>query len=174
MKNFIFILGGIKSGKSKFAVSLAKKLKRRTVFIATGKACDKEMKEKICKHKKLRPKSWKVIEEGTNLISLLPKLKKYQVILIDCLSFWIANLLEKGLKDKEIQKQIKQLAKEIKNLRVVLILVSNDVGSSLVSENKLGRRFQNLVGYANQIMAESADEVFYLQAGIALKIKDKI
>lgn len=172
MKRFIFILGGIKSGKSKFAVSLAKKFRGKTAFVATAKAVDKEMEEKIKRHKNSRPKNWKVIEENINLISLISKLKKYQVILVDCFGFWITNLLEEGFKDREIQKEMRGLVKEIKNLNSVLILVSNDVGSSLVSENRLGRRFQNLLGYGNQMMAKFADEVFYLQTGIALKIKN--
>ena len=172
MRKFIFVLGGIKSGKSKFAVSLAKKLREKTVFVATAKAVDKEMEMKIKKHKSLRPRDWGLIEESADLAGLIPEAgKKYDVVLIDCVGFWIANLLENGFKDAKIIRQVREAVKRAKNLNSVFILVSNDVGSSLVSDNQIGRRFQNLLGIANQIIAKAADEVFYMQAGIALKIK---
>lgn len=172
MKNFIFIFGGIRSGKSSYAVQLAKKLSKKVAFIATASASDEEMKKRIKLHKSSRPKFWKTIEESKNVAEVLGNIgNKYEVILIDCMGLLVSNLLLNELRDEEIIKRINKIAKIISKNRQTIILVSNDVGSSLVPDNPLGRRFADLVGFGNQIMAKNADEVIFMQAGIPVKIK---
>jgi adenosylcobinamide kinase/adenosylcobinamide-phosphate guanylyltransferase len=172
MKKSIFILGGARSGKSSYAVDLAKKSRKRTAFIATCTSFDSEMKKRIKAHKKSRPRQWKVIEEGKHIDSVLIKLgNKYEVILIDCLGLWISNLLAEKLADKQIEKEIAKLIKSISKRKDVTILVSNEVGAGIVPDNPLARRFRDLLGLANQMMAREADKVIFMQSGIPMIIK---
>lgn len=175
MKKFILILGGARSGKSRYAVELAKKVGKKVAFIATATSLDKEMKERIRLHKRLRPRHWKLIEEGEDVNSILLRLSsKYEIVLIDCLGLLISNLLAINLKEKEIQKRIKRLINTILKTNLVTILVSNEVGSGIVPENPLARRFRDLLGLSNQVMTKKADEIIFMQSGIPIKIKSKI
>lgn len=172
MKKFILILGGARSGKSRYAVELAKKFKKRVVFIATATSFDREMKRRIRLHRISRPRHWKLIEEGRDISSVLSKLKgKYEVVLIDCLGLLISNFLVSNLKDKKIEIRIKKLIDTILKLNLTTILVSNEVGSGIVPDNHLARRFRDLLGLSNQMLAKEADEVIFIQAGIPIVIK---
>lgn len=172
VKKFILILGGVRSGKSSYAIRLAKKFKNKVVFIATATSFDKEMGKRINLHKRSRPRQWKLIEEGKDISSILSKLKgKYEIVLIDCLGLLISNLLASNLKDKEIEKKIKKLINIILKVNLTTILVSNEVGSGIVPDNPLARRFRDIVGFANQQMARCADEVILMQSGIPMRIK---
>lgn len=175
MKKFIFILGGARSGKSSYAVELAKSFGGKVAFIATANPLDKEMKKKIKLHKLSRPKNWKTVEESRNIISALSQLEsKYEIILIDCLGLLISNLMADGLKDREIEKVIKSTISNITKLNSIIILVSNEVGNGIVPENPLARRFRDLLGLTNQMIAKKADEVIFLQSGIPITIKKSI
>lgn len=172
MKKFIFILGGARSGKSSYAVDLAKRLRKRTAFVATCASSDIEMKKRIKMHKKSRPRQWKVIEEGKHIASVLIELgTKYEVILVDCLGLWISNLLAEDLADKEIEKEIAKLIKSISKRKDVTVLVSNEVGAGIVPDNPLARRFRDLLGLANQMIVRKADKVIFMQSGIPMIIK---
>ncbi|MEW6089136.1 MAG: bifunctional adenosylcobinamide kinase/adenosylcobinamide-phosphate guanylyltransferase [bacterium] len=174
MNKFIFIFGGIKSGKSSYAVQLAKKLGKKVAFIATATASDEEMKKRIKLHKSSRPKTWKTIEENEDVTGMIEKTgNEYEVIIIDCLGLLVSNLFLKELKEPEIIKKIKKLKNVVSKSKRTVILVSNDVGSSLVPDNPLGRRFADLIGFANQIMAKNAEEVVFMQAGVPVKIKSR-
>jgi len=172
MKKFVFILGGARSGKSSYAVNRAKKLKKKVAFIATATSSDREMKERIKSHKASRPRQWKLIEEAKDVSLVLSKLKgKYEVVLIDCLGLLISNLLESGLENKAIERRIEKLINAILKVNFTTILVSNEVGNGLVPANPLARRFQNILGLANQMMAKKADEVIFMQSGIPVRLK---
>lgn len=173
MKRFIFIFGGARSGKSRYAVELAKGKRRKVAYIATCANPDREMKERIKLHRNFRPHYWKVIEEGRDVSSVFNKLKnKYNVIIIDCLGLLISNLLSENLKDSEILKNLKNLAQCVSNSNTTTIIVSNEAGGGIVPENPLARRFRDLLGLANQTIAKKADEVIFMQAGIPIKIKN--
>ena len=172
MKKFIFILGGARSGKSKYAVKLAKKLKGQVAFIATTTSPDGEMRKRIKLHKISRPRHWKLIEEGKDISKVLSTLNnKYRIVLIDCLGLLISNLLANNLEDKEIEVKIAGLIRAVLKTNLTTILVSNEVGSGIVPENALARRFRDLLGLSNQMMAEKADEVILMHSGIPVKIK---
>lgn len=172
MKKLILILGGSRSGKSSYAVKLAKESKKRVAFIATCSFPDKEMMGRIKNHRSSRPRHWKLVEEGKDVGKVLAELqKKYDVVLIDCLGLWVSNLLADNLDDKEIETKIKCLLCAISKIRITTILVSNEVGSGIVPDNLLARRFRDLVGLANQIFAKKADEVIFMQTGIPVIIK---
>ena len=172
MRKLIFILGGARSGKSSHAVALAKASKGKKAFIATAIPFDKEMKDRIKKHKLSRPAGWKVLEGPREVLkAVLFAAKSYDVILIDCLGLWISNLLMDNLNDGAIEKKIREFAAGLSRQPETIIVVSNDVGGGLIPDNVLGRRFRDLAGIANQKIASAADEVIVMQAGIPLKIK---
>ena len=172
MGKIIFLLGGARSGKSSYALKLAKDFKKRVAFIATCIVPDKEMAERIKKHRRLRPRHWKLIEEGKDISAVLPNLKeKYEVVLLDCLGLLISNLLADNLADKKIEAKIKKLIDTILKVKLTTIVVSNEVGSGVVPDNPLARRFRDLLGLANQMIAKKADKVILMQSGIPIIIK---
>ncbi|MBW7992818.1 MAG: bifunctional adenosylcobinamide kinase/adenosylcobinamide-phosphate guanylyltransferase [Planctomycetes bacterium] len=172
MKKLILILGGARSGKSSYAVEMAKEFKKKVVFIATAACCDEEMAKRIALHKNSRPKQWDLIEEGKDIVSILPALKdKYEVVLIDCLGLLVSNLLADDLTDEEIERRIKKLVEAIQKINITTIMVSNEVGSGIVPMNALARRFRDLLGLSNQMIAKKSDEVVFMRAGIPVKIK---
>lgn len=180
MAKITFLLGGVRSGKSSYAIELANKISDKVVYLATGVACDDEMKLKIELHKKTRPKSWKVIEEPLNIETALDRVdKSIKVIIFDCLTFWVSNLIRhyqtkgttKTQLDTEITNRVCKAISIAKGVIPQVIIVSNEVGMGIVPDTELGRAFRDILGRANQIVAVSADEVFFLVAGLPVKIK---
>ncbi len=172
MGKFIFITGGARSGKSRYAQDLARGISKRVAFIATCIPQDKEMKRRIALHKKSRPSNWKIIEESKDIESTLVKLKnKTDVVIIDCLGLLISNLLSEGADEKVIEKKIRTIAQILPKVEFTSIVVSNEVGSGIVPDNPLARRFRDLLGLSNQIIAKKADEVIFIQSGIPITIK---
>ena len=170
MGKLIFITGGARSGKSTFAQKLANKLSKKVTYIATAQARDKEMELRIKIHRKNRPSHWKTVEREKNVTEVLSRIaEKNEVILLDCLTLLISNLLLSG--EKKILKKIKQLVNEVKKAKVTVLIVSNEVGMGIVSDNKLARRFRDMAGRANQIVAQAADEVYLVVSGIPVKVK---
>jgi len=171
MNRITLILGGARSGKSSYALGLAKKYKK-VAFIATCLGLDKEMQERIRLHKESRPKHWKTFEEPKDLAKLLGGLSSnFDCILIDCLTLLISNLILSKNSQKQILKMIEELLFVLSKKKARIILVSNEVGLGLVPVNKLGREFRDVAGRVNQMTAKNADEVFFVAAGIPLKIK---
>ncbi len=167
----IFVLGGARSGKSEYALKLADSHTRSRVFIATAEALDDEMRSRIEKHKAGRGEGWTTIEEPTEIIEVIAKNKEAGLILIDCVTLWLANLMERNLTDPEILKEVSWLVAAIKEVKGTVIIVSNELGHSLVPDNPLGRRFVDLAGSANQLIAGGADEVYFLTAGLPARLK---
>jgi len=171
MGKITFILGGVRSGKSRYGVGLAKKGKQ-IAFLATAQALDKEMKQRISKHKKERPKNWVTFEEPRNIAAAVKKISgKFDVILIDCLTLWVSNCLLGGMSIKLIEKEIEELLFAGKKSSAQVILVSNEVGLGVVPDNKLARDFRDLAGRVNQITAQYADTVVFMVAGIPMVVK---
>ncbi|MFN3568125.1 MAG: bifunctional adenosylcobinamide kinase/adenosylcobinamide-phosphate guanylyltransferase [Caldimicrobium sp.] len=171
----VFVLGGAKSGKTKWALNYAQSLKNmeKYIYLATALPIDKEMEEKILRHKEEREELWHTIEEPLNLAQRIREIKGNSfVILIDCLTLWCSNLLYYS---KKVKDHLEELLKEIehfkKNNDSHLIFVSNEVGMSLVPENPLGREFRELLGWINQEIAKRSDEVYFILAGLSLKLK---
>ncbi len=172
MGKLVFITGGARSGKSKYAVKLAKNASRKVLFLATGAAKDEEMKKRIEEHKKSRPTYWETVEETKDITSALLNIKSsYKVVIIDCLTFFISNLLLDGINEKTILEKIKKLVEIILKADYTVIVISNEVGGGIVPDNELGRKFRDTAGLANQIMAESAQQVYLVVSGILIKIK---
>lgn len=177
MGKIILVLGGARSGKSSFAVNLAKKTAKSALYIATAQAKDKEMAKRIKLHKKNRPSYWKTIEEPLNLLPLLANAPEEKTVLIDCLTLYLSNLLngrQKDLKkaEEKVTGHIAALIKSIKKQKNrTFIIVSNEVGLGIVPANPLARYFRDIAGRANQILAQNSDQVYFLAAGMPLKIK---
>jgi len=165
-----FILGGVKSGKTTYALNEAKKLNCPVTYIATAVITDKEIEKRVRDHIKTRPARWKTIEEETNLIKTTNKIGTKTVI-VDCINFWVSNNLFEKKHENDILAQTEQFCAILKERRLNCYIISNEVGLSLISQYKMGRNFQSVLGKVNQIIAQNADEVKLMIAGIPLKIK---
>ncbi len=170
-KKFVFVLGGARSGKSGLALKLAEGFPGPRAYIATAEALDSEMEERINNHKKDRGADWTTVEEPKDIEAKVDGLKDCGVILIDCLTLWLTNLIEAGLSDAVIKEAAEKLAASCKRTEASVIAVSNELGLGIVPENPLSRRFRDLSGTINQLIANAAQEVFFVAAGIALKMK---
>jgi len=172
MGGFIFVLGGARSGKSRYAAELAETFKGKVTFIATADPYDAEMKDRIARHQAARPKEWNLVEENKNVDLVLSKIYGVnEIVLIDCLGLLVSNLIGAGRSDKEIEEKIGKIVGIILKKDFNTILVSNDVGGGIVPANPLARRFRDVIGLANQRCAESADKVIVMHAGIPVVIK---
>jgi len=175
----IFITGGARSGKSNFAEKMAISLGKSVAYFATGQPLDKEMTHRIKKHKNKRPTEWETYEEPFEISELVSRLGvKKEVIIIDCLTLLASNLLLKKENkagdpqwQEEILLEIEKLAEISYKVPAQVIIVSNEVGMGLVPDNTLGRVYRDILGRANSIIANKADEVFMMVSGIPLKIK---
>jgi len=174
MGKIIFILGGVRSGKSDYAQNLAKKLKKKTAFVATAQALDSEMTRRIKRHQTLRPKGWVTYEEPKDIAGLLAKITpSFEVIVLDCLTLFVSNHILDNAKPKVIEKQINQACSVIKKSNCDFIVVSNEVGLGIVPENKLAREFRDCAGRINQLAARLADEVIFMVAGIPMPLRGR-
>ena len=172
--SIILLHGGVSSGKSRFAVKTARELELPTVFLASYRNfyADSEMKRKINRHKKERPSDWITIEPVFDIIDITSQYKnKKVVLLLDCLSLYTSGLMMDGLSDKKILRHIKDWSEKMKTCKCNWIIVSNEVGMSPVPDSKETRRFRELLGKCNQIVAKTATQVYFFVAGIPQKIK---
>ncbi|PJZ79092.1 bifunctional adenosylcobinamide kinase/adenosylcobinamide-phosphate guanylyltransferase [Leptospira neocaledonica] len=177
MAGIVLITGGCRSGKSKFALEKANFIQGKKIFLATCPRIDSEMDERIKRHR-LERTGWETIEEELELSPLFDSIPAESVVLLDCLSLWINNLMY-DTKNKNIQlnqDQIKdycnKLGHSILNSKVKnVFIVTNEVGMGLVPENKEGRLYRDLLGICNQTFASVASEVYFLVSGIPIQIK---
>ncbi len=165
MIELIFVTGGARSGKSSFALEMARELGGDDVTcVATAERSDQEMTDRIARHQLERPKAWKTIEAPREIF--LSDLKS-RVVLLDCLSLFVSNLLLDGL-EEVILERVRQLL-EVRTQ--TLIVVSNEVGMGLVPEYSLGRQFRDVLGRANQLVARASTQAFLIVAGIPMRLK---
>ena len=171
----ILILGGARSGKSRFAQQLATELGERVLFIATGVPMDEEMRRRIELHQKTRPKTWRTLETPTGVARAIGEhIKDADVVVLDCLTFLVSNLMDNETEEsealeKEITAELSELLEQKKTAS--LIIVSNEVGMGVVPAYLLGRAYRDLLGRANQFIARRADRVYLMIAGIPLELK---
>ena len=168
----ILVLGGCRSGKSGHALSLADGMGGRRVFVATCVPRDDEMKERVNRHRQERDNTWKTLEIPVDLAeAITTHSPTADVMLVDCLTLWLSNLLVQTEDIDPIRRQIDGLAEAVKAAPHAVILVSNEVGAGIVPENRLARRYRDLAGWANQAMAAACDRVVWTVAGIPVTIK---
>jgi len=165
------VTGGARSGKSRFAQRLAAESGLPVVYLATASAGDPEMARRIEEHRRLRPTDWRTVEEGKDILGTIKGLRAPHTVLVDCITLWISNLLEEGLGDEEILQRARHLADFLPSSGHRIIIVTNEVGWGIVPPSPLGRRFRDLAGTVNQILARASDEVFLMVSGLPLRIK---
>ena len=167
MGRLILVSGGIKSGKTKFAVELVKELPR--LYIATANGTDPEMQQRIIKHKYSR-KNWDVWTAPLPSVSELErilKVKLYRGCVLDCIGFYLTNLM---FFDMDVSKII-EFIRALKSHFKISIVVTNEVGMSLVPESRLGREFVDELGKVNSLLSDIADEFYFILSGQALRLK---
>jgi adenosylcobinamide kinase/adenosylcobinamide-phosphate guanylyltransferase len=171
-KRLIFITGGCRSGKSRFALDYANQHYSKKLYLATSEILDEEMVRRVEEHKKSRGKEWLTVEEP---IGVVEKIEQYQkqveVILLDCITLWLSNLLLKWNDEEKVRMEIERFTRALKEVWASLILVSNEVGMGIVPVDPLGRRFRDLSGMANQRIAEVADTVILMVSGMPIFLK---
>lgn len=173
MTSTTLIVGGCRSGKSRQALALGEKSAgRRNLFVATCQPHDAEMAARIARHQQERGRHWEtveapldpgkvVVDQGTGA----------DVLLIDCLTLWISNLMMTHPRDEEILQAVDRLHTAVTAPPCPIILVTNEVGTGIVPENPMARRFRDLAGWCNQTMADACHRVIWMVAGIAVPIK---
>jgi adenosylcobinamide kinase/adenosylcobinamide-phosphate guanylyltransferase len=167
-----FITGGARSGKSAFAEKLAGGLTGQRAYLATAQALDPEMAARIEKHRRDRGAAWDTFEEPLAAAELLRKLSgRYDVVLLDCLTLWLSNVMAHTEGDGAVSSRADELVAAIRSFGGACIVVSNEVGLGIVPDNPLARKFRDFAGMLNQNVARAADEVYFTAAGIPMKIK---
>lgn len=167
-----FIIGGARSGKSAFAEKLAADLGGKRAYLATAQALDAEMVSRIEHHRKRRGSAWDTFEEPLAVAELLRKLSgRYDVVLLDCLTLWLSNVMARSGEDAAVLAQADELSGAVRAFAGTCIVVSNEVGLGIVPDNALARRFRDLAGFVNQKVAQAADEAYLLTSGLPMKIK---
>lgn len=168
----ILVLGGARSGKSAFAQKAAESaaVAARPVLIATGQAFDDEMAERIARHQADRGESWTTIEAPLALPEAIAALPADAIAVVDCLTLWLSNLMLNG---HDVEAAAGELIKAVAARSGRLWLVSNEVGLGLVPETPLGRRFRDEAGRLHQRLAQTVDEVYFIAAGLPLRLKPR-
>ncbi len=171
------ILGGARSGKSRFAQELAARLSNRGLFVATCEPLDEEMNARIKAHQMSRPRNWKTLETPTDVAKAMKgKIGDAEVVIIDCMTLLVSNLM--GTEEQDSEALEKKVTGELENLvafmrtsKAHFIIVSNEVGLGLVPPYPAGRVYRDALGMANQMLASNADEVYFMVAGIPISLK---
>ncbi len=163
------VLGGARSGKSSFAQRLAENSAGDLIYIATAQAIDAEMMERITRHQSDRSPRWQTVECPVGLAAAVATHNgEHNTILVDCLTLWLSNLM---LGDHDIHAATCNLKDAVAGSVGQVIMVSNEVGQGIVPDNALARRFRDEAGWLNQAIADIADHVWFVTAGLPQRLK---
>ncbi|MGL5088212.1 MAG: bifunctional adenosylcobinamide kinase/adenosylcobinamide-phosphate guanylyltransferase [Cetobacterium sp.] len=186
MGRITYVTGGARSGKSYFAEKKVFETKKERIYIATALSFDDEMKERVYLHKLQRGEDWITIEGYKNIIKLLEKYRETdKIILLDCLTNLVSNnmIMDREIDwdklsqkevfkiENEIKREVQKLIKFIKESKLDMVIVSNEVGMGLVPSYPLGRYFRDIGGRINQLVAKESDEAYLIVSGLELKLK---
>jgi adenosylcobinamide kinase/adenosylcobinamide-phosphate guanylyltransferase len=165
----LLVLGGARSGKSRYAQARAEALDGELVFIATAQAYDEEMTERIVRHRLERGVRWRTVEAPIDLVDALDaEAQPGNVLLVDCLTLWASNLM---LAERDYLADVDRLIAALRAARAPVILVTNEVGLGIVPDNPLARAFRDVAGTTNQMVAAAVDEAYFLVAGLPMRLK---
>ncbi len=178
MARIILVTGGCRSGKSAFAQASAQALDGPRAYVAACPEIDKEMAERIGKHREARcEKGWETIEETIDLVGVIGRAGAYRVLLIDCLTLWANNLLYKAelagerFTEEAMAERCRELIDACGAFDGTVIFVTNELGMGIVPENETARRFRDIAGRCNLKIAAAAQEVTFVVSGIPLSLK---
>jgi adenosylcobinamide kinase/adenosylcobinamide-phosphate guanylyltransferase len=173
LNQITFVIGGCRSGKSRFAQVFAEKVPAvERIFLATCIPQDDEMKTRVAQHQKERGSHWKTVEAPIRLPEAIMDISgKERVILVDCMTLWLNNLLFDDKTASAFDDHIKKLKHALSGVQCPVVMVSNEVGMGIVPDNKLARQFRDLAGALNQDLAACSDRVAWVVAGIPVFIK---
>jgi adenosylcobinamide kinase/adenosylcobinamide-phosphate guanylyltransferase len=164
-----FVLGGARSGKSRFAEELITDSGLERHYVATGRAFDEEMWDRIAQHRADRGDLWTTHEEPLDLVGCLSSVdSEDRAILVDCLTLWVTNLM---MEERDMQAESAALATFLSKAKARIVLVSNEVGLGIVPENRMARDFRDHAGRLHQTIAAVAVQVYFVAAGLPLKMK---
>lgn len=168
-----FVLGGARSGKSRYAVEQARQGGGSVAFLATARALDGDMSARIARHQAERPAAWTTLEEPVDVVAACRRAaSRHALVIVDCATIWVANRMERGEDDTTLLAAADDLAKLMRERALSLIIVSNEVGEGVHPPTEVGRRFRDLLGFVNQRLAAAADRVILMIAGLPLTVKD--
>lgn len=171
MATITLITGGARSGKSTHALRLAVPHKRK-FFVATGQALDEEMTARIEFHRETRPSEFQTVEEAVLVVPALERLNdRADIVVLDCLTLWMSNLMQLYAQDQPILTAADQLAETLKASAFASIVVTDEVGWGIVPEHPMARRYRDLLGWTNQKIASVADDVLLMVSGYPIKVK---
>ncbi len=170
-RKVILVGGGVRSGKSAYAVARARALGPRRAFIATARAYDAELAERIRRHQAERARDFETIEEPRDVAGALSRLGGFDVAVIDCVTLWIANQLVDGLAPAAVEEEAARLAAALRAAPCDVVVVTNEVGMGVHPETELGRTFRDLAGRAHQALARAADEIHLAVLGTLLRLR---
>ena len=169
---FLLLLGGARSGKSDFAVEAAVRSNRKVTFIATATAGDVDMAERIHRHQQQRPSAWALIEETLALAAAIGDVSNDNVLIVDCVTMWTSNLLFDGWDDDGIAAEAARIADLLHARKGPSFIVSNEVGLGVHPPTEVGRRYRDLLGGVNRILAAEAAQTLFFAAGGAVALQD--
>lgn len=173
-RSLILVGGGSRSGKSAFALALARRLGKRRLFLATAQPGDAEMRDRIVQHRRERGDDFVTVEEPLEVPEAIGRHADHEVAVLDCLTLWLANLLVKGESSEAILQRVDRLVDALQSGPPHAIVVTNEVGMGIVPESPLGRTFRDLAGLAHQRLSQQADEIYLAILGTVLKIKPSL
>jgi adenosylcobinamide kinase/adenosylcobinamide-phosphate guanylyltransferase len=173
VKELTLVIGGCRSGKSTYALQTAENIDgNKKIFVATCLPQDNEMMQRVARHQKDRGQHWTTIEEPLYLPEIISEQgPNADVMLIDCLTLWVSNLLIKTADEKKWEEIVSLLIDALKTAACPLVVVSNEVGTGIVPENELARQYRDIIGHVNQAVAKTAGKVVWMVAGIPVVVK---
>jgi adenosylcobinamide kinase/adenosylcobinamide-phosphate guanylyltransferase len=166
----LLVGGGVRSGKSDFGLARARALGPRRAFIATAQALDGEMAERIAEHARSRGDDFRTVEEPLELGACLGELADVDVVVVDCLTLWLSNLLLRDEPETAILARVDAVCALLARRRFHAVVVTNEVGMGIVPETALGRRFRDLSGRAHQRVARVSDEIYLAVLGTIVRV----
>ena len=167
----VLIGGGVRSGKSSFALRLARTLGERRLYVATAEARDDEMADRIRRHVQERGPDFRTLEAPLQVVEGIDAARETDVVIVDCLTLWLSNLLLRGDGEESILGQVEGLMATLRGKPFHAILITNEVGMGVVPESALGRAFRDLCGRAHQAIAARADEIYFGALGTLIRLK---
>ncbi len=170
----ILYLGGCRSGKSRLAEEYCRDSFEDRTYVATMTVTgDEEMKQRIMLHQRQRGSHWQLVEEPFDLGRVIQSRGRGDVVLIDCLTMWLTNMLLADYATERMEQEVMSLCDVLRNPTCTVVLVANEVGLGIVPESALGRQFRDLAGWTNQQVAKVATTVFFIAGGLPVVLKDE-